>query len=420
MKKHLTKRTIEAAAPVARDVFLWDATQAGFGVKITPAGRRVYIFQYSRGGRDRRCTIGVHGDPLTLEEARAEARHLRGLVAKGQDPAVERARMRRLPTVSEFAIRYLAEHAELHKKARSAYEDRRLLENHLVPLLGHMRIDEVSAEVVARAVRDIGAGKTARDTKTVKPHGRRIVRGGAIAANRALAVLSKMFNLAEIWGLRSQGSNPCRHVTRFAENRRQRFLSRDEFARLGQAMAQAEAGMVSKTALAAITLLLFTGCRLREILDLQWQHVDAERRLLHLPDSKTGAKSVYLAPPALAVLSRLERRPGWRYVLPRAGADKPLASLQAAWGRLREVAGLGDVRLHDLRHSFASTGAAGGLSLPVIGALLGHTHTQTTARYAHLVADPLHKAADLIGTEIEAAMMGIGPAATGRGPRRES
>src|SRR5262249_23725851 len=148
----------------------------------------------------------------------------------------------------------------------------------------------------------------------------------------------------------------------------------------------------------------FTGCRLREILDLQWQHVDAERRLLHLPDSKTGAKSVYLALPALAILGRVERRPGFSYVLPRAGEDKPLAGLQAAWEHLRKAAGLDNVRLHDLRHSFASTGAAGGLSLPVIGALLGHTQVQTTARYAHLVADPLHKAADLIGAEITAAM----------------
>ena len=182
-------------------------------------------------------------------------------------------------------------------------------------------------------------------------------------------------------------------------------MSNDELAHLGEVLTEAEhTGTELPSAIAAIRLLLFSGCRRSEILTLQWEHVDFERQCLRLQESKTGAKTVYLSPPALEVLTGTERQEGNPYVIRGAKPGAHLVNLTKPWMRIRARAGLDDVRLHDLRHSFASVAVAGGLSLPLIGALLGHTQPQTTARYAHLAADPLRQATDLVGRRIAAAM----------------
>ena len=218
-------------------------------------------------------------------------------------------------------------------------------------------------------------------------------------------MLSKLFNLAEKWGYRPDGSNPCRHVDRYPEHKQERFLSTEELGRLGTALEQAEQARAEMPGvLAAIRLLAFTGCRLSEILTLKWGHVDFERTCLRLPESKSGAKVVRLSPPALAVLQGIERHNDAPYVITGREPGKHLINLRKPWHRIRERAGLHDVRLHDLRHSFASVGAAGGLSLPMIGALLGHTQAATTQRYSHLADDPLRQANDMIGERIAAAM----------------
>ena len=234
------------------------------------------------------------------------------------------------------------------------------------------------------------------------------------AANRVLALLSKMFNLAEQWGLRPDGSNPCRHVERYRERRMERFLSAEELARLGTVLAEAErTATLPASVIAALRLLIFTGARLGEVLGLRWEHVDFERACLRLPESKTGAKTIYLSPPALEVLQTLRHGSDSPWVLPGRVPGKPLIELRKAWYRIRAKAGLDDVRLHDLRHSFASVGAAAGQSLPVIGALLGHTQAATTQRYAHLAADPLREASNLIGARIAGAMRGEAPGPAG-------
>ena len=279
-------------------------------------------------------------------------------------------------------------------------------------------------------MRNVAAGKTAKDEKT-KLQGRRIVRGGEIVANRVHALLSKMFELAEDWKYRPAGSNPCRGAKRFAEHKVERFLSAEELSHLGAALNAAKEGRLvvevdapitvpekrkrggqrrigprseNPYAVAAIQLLLLTGCRLGEILELRWSHVDFERRLLLLPDSKTGAKTVYLSAPALRVLSDIERAEGNPHVFLGKRRSEPLRSIRKPWENLCKAARLENLRLHDLRHSFASVGAASGLSLPMIGALLGHSQPNTTARYAHLAASPLHQAADEIGYRIIDAM----------------
>jgi integrase len=231
------------------------------------------------------------------------------------------------------------------------------------------------------------------------------MRGTPGAANRTLALLSKLFNLAEKWGLRPDGSNPCRHVEKYRERKIERFLSSEELARLGAALREAERTQIElPSVIAAIRLLLLTGCRLSEILTLRWQDVDIDHQVLRLPESKTGKKVVYLASPALEVFAKAERVDGNPHVIVGKRPRAHLVNLQKPWRRIRAMAGLRDVRIHDLRHSFASMAAAGGLSLPLIGALLGHSQPQTTQRYAHLTADPIRRAADITSSSIAEAI----------------
>ena len=224
-------------------------------------------------------------------------------------------------------------------------------------------------------------------------------------ANRVLALLSKFFNWCEKHGYRPDSSNPCRHIEKFKEQRRERFLSPLELARLGEALTEAETNdTTSPYVIAALRLLVLTGARLSEILTLKWSYVDYENNLLRLPDSKTGAKVIYVNAPALQILSDLPRLEGNPFVICGKREGARLINPQKPWRRIRKAAGLDDVRIHDLRHSFASVAAGSGQSLPVIGALLGHTQPQTTARYAHLAADPLRAASDAIGGRISDAM----------------
>ncbi len=413
MRAKITKRTVDGLQPGERDAFLWDTELPGFGCKITPKGSRIYILQYGRSGRDHRVTIGRHGIDVTPEQVRLEAQRLRGLVAAGETPSAAREKRSENINVAELGQRYLDEYAIPHKKPSGIAQDRRNLENHVIPLIGKLQVKSIERADVARIMREVAHGTTAKDEKT-KRQGRRIVRGGEIVANRVQALLSKMFALAEDWKLRPEGSNPCRGVRRYAEHKVERFLSNDELARLGAALSAAEMGgrrkvaASSATSIEALRLLLLTGCRVGEILALRWQHVDLERRLLLLPDSKTGAKSVFLSQPAIDLLLSLTRQPRSEYVFPGERSGKPIVSLRKPWERICTSAEIKNVRLHDLRHSYASIGAAGGLSLPVIGALLGHAQPSTTARYAHLAASPLHHAADAIGAQILAAMSGRG------------
>ncbi|MGO8739967.1 tyrosine-type recombinase/integrase [Rhodoblastus sp.] len=429
MRDKLTKRTVEAIEPSLRDTFLWDAEIPGFGCKVTPKGARIYILQYSRGGRIHRVTIGRHGIEFTAEKARNEARRLRGLIATGENPALARSHERSIPTIAELGVRYLEEYARPYKKPSAFAQDQRNLQNHIIPLIGTLKASEIERQDVARVMREVAAGKTAKDEKT-KIQGRRIVRGGEIVANRVHALLSKMFQLAEDWKFRPAASNPCRGAKRFAEHKVERYLSVEELARLGNALNAAKNGRLvvdpsakapekrkrggqekigprseNPRAIAAIELLLLTGCRLGEVLNLRWSDVDFERRFLLLPDSKTGAKTVYLSEAALRVVRDIQPRDDSPYLFPGKRPSEPLGSIRVPWEHICKAARLENLRLHDLRHSFASVGAASGLSLPMIGALLGHSQPNTTARYAHLAASPLHQAVDAIGEKILGAML---------------
>ncbi|MCA9466896.1 MAG: tyrosine-type recombinase/integrase [Nitrospira sp.] len=387
MKAPLTKSKIDSLLPGSKDVVVHDTAIPGFGLKITPTGHKTYILQYRMGGREfrkQRYTIGAHGI-FTPDQARKEAIRLRGLIAGGVDPAEAKRHAQASTPFKTFAQQYLEQHAKVHKKPRSIVEDERNLNNHIYPILGNRSLETISRADIANL------------------HHR--LRAAPIAANRTLSLLTTMFNLAERWGFRPDGSNPCKHIQRFKENRRERFLSADELARLGRAMTQAEEKQShSAFVLGCFRLLIFSGARLGEILSLQWEHVNIEERRINLPDSKTGKKVIHLNAPALAVLDAMPRIEGNPFVCCGQRKGKSLTSVHRIWFEIREAAGLPDLRLHDLRHSFASIGVGSGASLYIIGTLLGHSLPATTARYAHLHADPLREVSETIAAQIQAAM----------------
>ena len=383
----INKRTVDSAVAGTRDAYVWDDELSGFGLKITPTGRKVYLVQYRLGGRKgrtRRVTIGAHGI-LTPDQARSDAKRLLGQVAAGQDPAAEREDKKNRPLLGTLLEQFLVDHADAKLKASTAGEYRRLAQLYVPSTLRRKFVADIQRAEIARlhlAMKD-------------KPY----------QANRTLALLSKFFNWCEKHGYRIDGSNPCRHVGKYRERRNERFLSALELARLGEALrATEQAGTASPFVIGALRLLAVTGARLSEILTLRWEFVDLENARLRLPDSKTGQKSIYLNAPAIEVLTSLPRLEGNPYVIAGEREGHHLVNLQKPWRRIRSSAGLDNVRIHDLRHSFASVAAASGQSLHVIGSLLGHSQPQTTSRYAHLSADPLRAANDAVGNRIATAM----------------
>ncbi len=388
MRGKITKRSVDALKPTdSAEAVLWDTELKGFGVRVQRGGAKSYILHYragrGRGAPLRKLTIGRHGSPWTPDNARGEARRLLGMVEGGADPAADKIARKEAPTIAELAERFLAEHADAKRKASTALEYRRLLDKIILPALGKRKVADISRHDVTRL-----------------HHG---LRDGPYQANRVIAIISKMFNLAERWGLRSDGSNPCRHVEKFYERKRERMLSPAELARLGDALT-AYGG--SPYAVAAVKLLVFTGARLGEVLGLKWEWIDFERGEARLPDSKSGAKTLHLPPPALAVLAELPRLDGNPHVIVGKREGAALVNLEKPWRAIRAAAGLDDVRLHDLRHAFASVAASSGMGLPIIGKLLGHAQAATTHRYAHLASDPLKSAAAEVAGKIAAAMAG--------------
>jgi integrase len=406
MQAKITKRVVDAAQKQSATYLVRDSEVKGFVLVVTPAGAKSYAVDYragsGRGAPKRRVTIGKHGSPWTPETARIEAKRLLAEVAAGRDPATARQQQRDALTFGELIELYLAEGAG-HKKPSTLKSDRGRIEHHLRPLLGELRADRIGRTEIERMRNAVAAGKTAE--KVASAERRRpgsIATGGKGAAAQCVALVGSIYAFAIGRGLCAD--NPARGVKKAPVRKVERFLSEAEIGRLAEALVAEAQRSGNPYPPAAIKLLLLTGCRKGEIANLRWEHVDFERECLRLPDSKTGAKVVYLNAPARALLQELPRMAVGPRVIPGMRADGAGPAIDKVWSRVRKAAGLADVRLHDLRHSFASVGAAGGLSLPIIGALLGHKHATTTARYAHLSADPLPAANDAVGARIAAAM----------------
>lgn len=382
MKAKLTVKSVEAVKPGSADVILWDSELAGFGCKVTPKGKRTYFLYYrTKDGQQRRPAIGAHG-PLKPEAARTIAKRWLEEVAQGRDPSLSRTQDRAAPTVKELCGRYLAEHAETRKKATSVRNDRRLIDTHVIPALGPKKVAAVTRADIAALHHSL--------------------RSTPYEANRMLAMMSKMLSLAERWGLRPDGSNPARNIDRYREEKRERYLSSAELARLWRVLhSEAATAKASQSAIAAIKLLMLTGRRLNEVLGLRWAWIDLDSKTLRLPDTKSGSLLVPVSDAAVTIL--LELKAAGRddvFVIAGQRNGAPLVNLQKPWRALRALAGLEDVRIHDLRHTYASVGAGLGMSLPLLGRLLGHTQAATTSRYAHLAQDPVRIAASAIDMEL--------------------
>ncbi|MEH6647885.1 tyrosine-type recombinase/integrase [Sulfitobacter sp.] len=378
----LTKRSVEALEVSGSDYLVWDAELSGFGVRVFASGRKSYLVQYRAGGRTRRRSIGQHG-VLTAEEARNEARKLLGEVAKGGNPSEDRQQHLRGPSMAALCDRFLTEYAEHHCKpsTRKGYEI--VVRTCIKPKLGPRKIVDISrAEIVAFH------------------HG---MRDRPYMANRAVSILSKMFNLAEDWGMRKDGANPARRIKKFKEEEKKRYLSDDEQARLGDVLAEAlETGQETPYTLSAIYLLMLTGCRLGEILTLQWDFVTA--RHLELPDSKTGRRRIPLPREAYEVIMSLPRVAGNPYVILGESEDGHLINLQKPWRRIKAKAGIDDVRMHDLRHTYASVAVMSGIDPFLLKEIMGHKNLQTTLRYSHFADEAVQKAAGSVASRLAGAM----------------
>ena len=283
----ITKHLVEAAEIRDKHYTITDSQIPGFGIRIMRGGTRTYVVMYRAGRRRRRMVLGHHG-VTTPEQARTSAINILARVRNGEDPATSRQGGGHIITVADLSKRFDEEHVAVRLKPRTAKEYRRNVQLFIVPALEPLKVAEVTRADVARLHHEF------RDT----PY----------QSNRNLQIVSKMFNLAEMWGLRPDGSNPCRHVKKYKEEKRERYLSTDELARLGEVLRQCEQeGIESASEINLIRLLMLTGCRLSEIQTLKWDYVDFENGVLRLPDSKTGAKIVHIDGAAARILSGIER-----------------------------------------------------------------------------------------------------------------
>ena len=377
----ITKRSVDAVKVGGTDTVYWDGELTGFGLRVRRSGRKSYVVQTRIAGKLCWFTIGPHG-PLNPDQARARALEILACAKKGIDPRDAEARREAEPSMADLGRRFLEEYVPVHCKPSTREEYRRSVRLFVDPVIGELRVPEVQRKDIAAL-----------------HHG---LRDKPYQANRTLGVLSKMFSLAEVWGWRPDGTNPCRHVKRYKEHKRERFLSPEETERLGQVLREAEEDMPS--AVAAFRLLLLTGCRMSEIRDLRWEYVKDD--CIELPDAKTGGRVVPLGPEARTVLSSIPRDEDNPWVIAGRLPGSHLTDLQRPWRRIRKQADLEGVRIHDLRHSFASRALALGESLTMIGKLLGHTQVQTTARYAHLARDSIQTAAARITGSIGGNLLG--------------
>ncbi len=408
----ISKHSVDSAKPAQVRYTIFDSQVPGFGLRVFPSGKKSWVFEYrpGEGGRrtaKKRITFGSLRD-FTPEKARKIADDLRSKVKTGSDPQGERAKNRKAITVEELANEFLISHVGAKRKPGTATHYADVINRLIVSSIGKMKAKNVNRADLARL--HLANKRT------------------PFQANRILAIAGSMYSFGFKHGLIPERQNPARGIERFPESGRERFLSVAELEVLGAAIRKAETDGVSwrirpngkqkhvpkkaqrtridAFAAAALRLLIFTGARLREILHLEWTQVDLERGLLNLADSKTGKKSIVLNAPAIAVLSRVPHI--GRYVIAgeSAGTDKekPRSDLKRPWTVVLRQAGILELRIHDLRHTFAAFGAGGGMGLPIIGKLLGHANQATTQRYAHLHDDPLRRATNTIGNSLATAM----------------
>ena len=374
--KRITSEVVNRLRPGER---VSDDKLAGFRVRRQTTTSRVYEFNYYINGVRRQIKIGRQGTATadgirswTPETARREAKRLAGLVAQRTDPKADQ-RGNGAPTVKDLFDRYMVDHVKRLRKDRTAREYEGVFKKHLSAPLGHRKVADITRADIEKL-----QGELQRKPAT---------------ANLCVAVLSAMFEKSEAWGWRPQHANPCRHVERYKTNSRERVLIPAEMARLGPAIAAEPEGKL-------FLVIALTGARVSEITGLKWGYLDLDNGVARLPDSKTGAKSLVLPASVVDILRGVKSVDGSEYVFPQRAKD----AIYQTWDRIRTAAGLPGLRIHDLRHNFASWGVNGNLGLPVIGKLLGHSSAQMTAKYGHVVSDAARLAAIAIADKLSEAM----------------
>lgn len=407
----ITTGTVSAlmkSAKPNRTTFYFDDELAGFGLYRTTTGTGTFFAEFRpvAGGSKKRLKLGRVGT-LKATEAREAARKAIANAALGKDLAQTRSDERGSLTVKDLVSDYIEESVAVNRKESTAALYRILLRKHVAPRLGTTK-----AVVLTRV--DVQRAHAAMS------------REGRVTANRVVKLISAAYGWGARHGHVPEGTNPASGIILNKEEGRERFLTADEMLAIGSAMIEAEtiglpvdAGtakhapvgqrvVMSPYATAAIRLLMLTGARLREILNLRWTEVDLDRGVLRLPDSKTGKKNVYLPTAAVDIIKGLTKLGAYVIAGESAGTkhEKPRADLKRPWAAICKRAGVSGVRIHDLRHTFASTGVGDQMGLPVIGTLLGHADPSTTARYAHLADDAARRAVEAIGGKIAAALEG--------------
>ena len=414
-KIKLTKRAVDAIGVVEKPTYFFDADLPGFFLRVMPTGARAWGLEYragsGRGAPKKRITIAAFGK-LAPEEARTAAKRLAADVAKGGDPASDKALKAREMTVEALVSIYEAEGCFIQRGVRQGEPMKALtkaytiarLRHHVVPLLGRKRVSEVGPGEVEKFVRDVASGKTAKDEKT-GPRKRIVVRGGEGAARKVVRDLSAVFSFAARRGIVS--SNPCDlAAVRKTDNKRERFLTLNEVRGLGDSFSALEAEGVNRKAVNISRLWALTGCRRNEIAALRWSEIDFDQGLLILADSKTGKSIRPLGAPALVLLAGLPREAGSDFVFPSERGDSHYQGTKKVWPEAIRRAGLTGVTPHTLRHTLGSTATSTGEALALTGAILGHANHRSTVIYAHVQNDPSRRAADRVSRKIAAALEG--------------
>ena len=392
----LNKTLIDSlVASDGKPVFLWDILP-GFGVKAMPTGKKTFVVKYrvnggGRAAQQRWLALGQFGH-ITCDQARNLAQQALAAIARGENSQADRRAKRAAPQLNEVWERFAA--IQLPMKKPSTRRDYQSQWKDLIgPKFGKQFVKDIKRVDIDRF------HKSMRDT----PY----------RANRVLALFSRLMTLSELWEWRDQGTNPCKFIEKFREEGRERYLNPEEIGRIAAAInALTAEGDIGLEVGNAVRLLLLTGARLTEITQAKWEWINWKLQILALPDSKTGKKPIYLSATALELLHQqraTSRDSSSQYIFPGQIAGKPLINLRKPWGRICERANIEGVRLHDLRHTAASIAVGQGITLPVIGALLGHSQAQTTLRYAHVDSDPALIAADAIGRIVSKAWLGPSP-----------
>ncbi len=379
MPQRVTNKLAKALLPPPRgNRIVYDTEVSGFGIRITTGGARSFVLNYRFGGRERRYTIGTYGtDEWTVAGARKRAGELRRMIAGGEDPLSERNKKREAPTVADLVERFEREHLpKIRPSTQVEYHG--IIKNEVLPGLRHLNVATI-------AFADIDA-----------LHRKITRRGVPYRANRTVAVLSKMFSLAIKWGWRSD--NPTRGIERNQEMKRHRYLTGGELERLTAALA----GHDDQQAANIIRMLLLTGARRGEVQAARWNDIDLEQGIWTKPGATTKQKTEHRVPlsaPALQLLVEIGENdtPEAEFIFPGNGSEGHRVEVKNNWAAICKAANISGARMHDLRHTYASVLASGGVSLPTIGALLGHTQASTTQRYAHLFDDPLRAATERVG-----------------------